>query len=228
MCGRYTLSTPGALLQERFDLDQEPELMARYNIAPTQEAPVVLCLARAGRRHLETMRWGLIPACAEDPTQGARAINARCETLASRPTFRESFAARRCLVPADGFYEWQGRGGAKQPFHARRRDAAPFAFAGLWAEWKERSTDVPLRTYTIITCPPNRLLGTLHDRMPVVLPPSAFDSWLDEEADVDQLRSWLVPTSDEAWEVVPVSSRVNSVHNDDPSCVGPPEQSLLF
>ncbi|MBZ0115045.1 MAG: SOS response-associated peptidase [Thermoanaerobaculia bacterium] len=228
MCGRYTLSTPGALLQERFDLDHEPESMARYNIAPTQEAPVIVATAQPGLRHLETMRWGLVPAFAKDPTQGARAINARSETVASRPSFRDSFATRRCLVPADGFYEWQGRGGAKQPFHARRRDLAPFAFAGLWAEWRERSTDTPLRTYTIITCPPNELLSTLHDRMPVVLPSADFSPWLDEETDAEELRSLLVPAPEDAWEVVPVSSRVNSVRNDDPSCLGPPEQSLLF
>lgn len=227
MCGRYTLSTPGALLQERFDLDHEPEVMARYNIAPTQEAPVLLGSDQRGLR-LETMRWGLVPAFAKDPTQGARTINARSETVASRASFRDSFTNRRCLVPADGFYEWQGRGGAKQPFHARRSDGAPFAFAGLWAEWRERAGDTPLRTYTIITCPPNELLGTLHDRMPVVLPSTAFATWLDVDADPEQLSSLLVPAPDQNWEVVPVSARVNSVRNDDPSCLGPPEQSLLF
>ena len=229
MCGRYTLSTPSDFIQEGFDLDDEPDLVARYNIAPTQDAPVVVASATApGKRSLVSMRWGLIPHFAKQPTGGARAINARCETVAERPTFRQSFQQKRCLVPADGFFEWQGRGGSKQPFLVHLEERRLFAFAGLWSTWRKLPTDTPITTFSIVTCPPNKALASLHDRMPVVLKANDYDQWLDPMSDPATLLSLLIPDQSENWFIDPVSSRVNSVRNDDPSCLGPPEQSLLF
>ncbi len=216
-------------MQEAFELEAAPDLVARYNVAPTQEAPVVLQSSEAARpRHLAMLRWGLVPEFAREPSGGARAINARSESVASRPTFRESFRQRRCLVPANGFYEWQARGRGKQPYLAARRDGLPFAFAGLWSEWRERPSDTPLRTFAILTCPPNRILEEIHDRMPVVLDPERYEAWLDPDATVDQLKELLRPAPEEPWEVRPVSQRVNSVRNDDVGCLDPPAQSLLF
>lgn len=215
MCGRYTLSTPGELVAELFDLEQAPELAPRYNIAPTQEAPVVR-LDPAGRRHLAQLRWGMVPHWAQDPGIGSRMINARAETVASKPAFRESFRRHRCLVPADGFYEWRPEQGGKQPYHLRHPDGAVFSFAGLWSRW-ERQGASPLETFTILTCEPSAAAAPYHDRMPVILPPPSYESWLAPASTPEGLAALLGPYSG-PLEAVPVSTWVNAPAHEGPRC----------
>ncbi|MCB1056336.1 MAG: SOS response-associated peptidase, partial [Acidobacteria bacterium] len=167
------------------------------------------------------MRWGLIPHWAKDPSIGNRLINARAETAAEKPAFRSSFSKRRCLVPADGFYEWQKTGGRKQPFYLQLKEHRPFAFAGLWARWKA-SEDETVQSFTLLTTTPNEVAAKVHDRMPVILPPESYDRWLDPELhDREALEALLLPYPAEAMEAYPVSTLVNSPQNDDPRCIEP-------
>ena len=220
MCGRYTLTAPAEVLTEIFDLAETVELHPRYNIAPTQETAVV-GLNHDGKRSLGLMRWGLIPHWAKDPSIGNRLINARAETAAEKPAFRSSFSKRRCLVPADGFYEWQKTGGRKQPFYLQLKEHRPFAFAGLWARWKA-SEDETVQSFTLLTTTPNEVAAKVHDRMPVILPPESYDRWLDPELhDREALEALLLPYPAEAMEAYPVSTLVNSPQNDDPRCIEP-------
>jgi putative SOS response-associated peptidase YedK len=218
MCGRYMLTSPVEALRQLFMFEQRPNLMPRYNIAPTQDVPIVR-LTRDGRvRELITVRWGLVPFWADDLSIGNRLINARCETVHTLRAFREAYSRRRCLVPADGFFEWQKQGKVRQPFLIRRKDQALFAFAGLWERWKNRSDGAVVRSCTIITCPANELVAPLHDRMPVILAPEAHAQWLDVKADARSLLR-LCPST---WlEAFPVDRRVNSPQNDDPECIQP-------
>lgn len=226
MCGRFTLTSTPARLRERFRLEEAPEeLTPRFNIAPSQE---VLVIANRDRRLLRPARWGLVPAWARDPAIGHRLINARAETLAARPAFRDALARRRCLVPADGFYEWQRQGRAKrQPFHVRARDGAPLALAGLWEVW--RPADGPaLASCAIVTVAANATVAPIHDRMPAILPPAAWDAWLDpRQRDAADLAPLLVPCGDEVLEAVPVSTWVNSPAHDGPQCLAPPPAPIL-
>jgi putative SOS response-associated peptidase YedK len=222
MCGRYTLTNEITLLAERFGFAPPPVALApRYNIAPTQDAPVVI--TGAGARQLDLMRWGLVPRWAKDTTIGSRMINARAETVAEKPSFREPFKRQRCLVVADGFYEWRknpgGRG--KTPMRFVMRERGPFAMAGLWDEWKPPDT-APLRTFTIITTGANNLLRPVHDRMPVILRPEDEAAWVDTAfRDVKKLRDLLKPYKNEAMEGYEVSVKVNSGGNEGPECVEP-------
>ena len=215
MCGRYTISTPADVLAELFDLDVVPELVARYNVAPTQKAPVVT--EQDGGRKLDLMRWGLVPHWAKDRSIGSRLINARSETVAEKPAFRGSFRNQRCLVPADGFYEWKKEGAIKQPYLIRLKSGAPFAIAGLWSRWQDPEGE-ELLTYTLLTTAPNSLLASIHNRMPVIVPPEAFASWLGH-SDRGELESLLLSHPAEAMEAGPVSRLVNSPAHDDPRCV---------
>jgi putative SOS response-associated peptidase YedK len=221
MCGRFTLTSAPGRLGQRFALDEGPEELApRYNIAPSQD---VLVVANRAPRALRPLRWGLVPSWAKDSAIGHRMINARAETLAERPAFRSALARRRCLIPADGFYEWQRQGRAKkQPFHIRSRDGAPLAFAGLWELW--RGPDgVALGSCVIITTAANALLAPIHDRMPAILPPEAWSAWLDPaEHAAGALTPLLVPCPDDWLEAVPVSTHVNSPAHDDPQCLAAP------
>lgn len=225
MCGRFTLATPGSELQRRFGLPEPPELRPRYNIAPTQSIAIVR--RHDSGRELALVRWGLVPSWADDPGIGSRMINARAETVAEKPAFRAAFRKRRCLVPADGFYEWQARDGRKQPFLIRRRDHAPFAFAGLWEHWEgpkgrpDQRAEPSLQTATLITTRANAVLEPLHERMPVILDPADYDLWLDPAAPWQMAETLLRPCRDDALESEPVSTRVNSVRHDDPACVAP-------
>lgn len=223
MCGRYQLEADPRELAEALGLEDLPELPARYNIAPTQEVPVVRMRRSAPDgpevRRLVTMRWGLVPHFAKDAREGVRAINARAETVDSRPAFRDAFARRRCLVPATGFYEWRRMGRVKQPYLIRRPDRKPFAFAGLWARWK--GGEQPLDTFTIVTTAANARVADVHDRMPVVLAPEDYARWLAPESDPGRLKALLGPAPDDALELVPVSTRVNDVAADDPECARP-------
>jgi putative SOS response-associated peptidase YedK len=221
MCGRYTLTSPGEVIAELFELVDVPEVLPHYNLAPTQEAAVVRVAAPGAPRRLDYLRWGLIPYWATDPAIGNRMINARAESVADKPAYRDSFRRRRCLVPADGFYEWKRQGKARQPYLIRRRDRRPFAFAGLWSSWRGRDAD-RRETFTIVTTTPNELLAQLHDRMPVILDYRDFAAWLDPgRSDAAHLQSLLVPPAAGDLEAVPVSTRVNNAAYDAADCVEP-------
>jgi putative SOS response-associated peptidase YedK len=172
MCGRYTLRTPVETLAKEFGIiGPLPEVQARYNVAPTQE--VVAVLSEDALRHLEMLRWGLIPSWADDPAIGSRMINARSETAAEKPFFRRAFKKSRCLILADGFYEWQKTANGKQPYYIRMEDGSPFAFAGLWESWGKHGEEI--RSCAILTTDANDLVGEIHHRMPVILPPDNYD-----------------------------------------------------
>lgn len=226
MCGRFVSSTPVSALAEQFLAAEvrAGEQPARFNVAPT-DAVYAIATTRGARR-LGTLSWGLVPHWAEAPS-GARLVNLRSETVPDRPGFARMLRHRRCIVPADGFYEWKamGDGRPKQPFLVRARGGAPLAFAGLWDVWREPAEDgggEALRTCTVLTTEPNDLVAGLHDRMPVILPPEAWDVWLDPSVtDVDVLRPLLRPCPPELLEAWPVGTAVNSVRNDGPQLVEP-------
>lgn len=226
MCGRYTLTSKGDEVALLFDLTDIPALPARFNLAPTQEAAVVRVPSPGAPRHLDLLRWGLVPYWAEDPSIGNRMINARSESVADKPAYRSSFRKQRCLVPTDGFYEWKKEGKLKQPYHIRRKDRLPFAFAGLWSRWRPKGGGVgdiqPLETFTILTTDANELIRPLHDRMPVIIGPESFDLWLDPRVDDRaRLQELLVPYDPSVMETVPVSRLVNSPANDVADCIAP-------
>lgn len=217
MCGRYTLATPGDELAEVFGLEESVELSPRFNIAPSQEAPVVRSTA-PGRRRLARCRWGLVPHWADDPAAGPRSINARSETVAGKPAFRDSFRHRRCLVVGDGFYEWKGVDGHKQPYYFSLPSGDVFAMAGVWDRWSRR--EAPVESFAILTTAANREVAAVHDRMPLILPAESWSVWLDcEGAVVDDVRSLLTPPADGLLASRPVSTYVNSPANDDARCV---------
>ncbi|QDU39428.1 Putative SOS response-associated peptidase YedK [Maioricimonas rarisocia] len=229
MCGRFTLHAPPQLIREAFSLFRDPELAPRYNIAPSQPIAVVRFDENRTPREWDLLRWGLIPSWAKDSKIGYKMINARGETVASKPSFRAAFKRRRCLIPADGFYEWEKRDeGPKQPWYMTQPDGEPFAFAGLWESWSDPDGGV-IESCTIITTEANDEMARLHDRMPVILPPDDYDVWLDpsiEEAKT--LQPLLVPYEGEL-KFTPVSTEVNSPRHDSPDCIRPlPEQGQLF
>lgn len=218
MCGRYMLTSPVEALRQLFLFEQRPNLPPRFNIAPTQDVPIVRWNRERTERELALVRWGLVPFWAKDLKIGARMINARAETVATLPAFREAYRQRRCLIPADGFFEWQKVGKARQPFLIKRRDGAPFALAGLWERWRAPGDDKSLHSCTIITTSANELVAPLHDRMPVILAPDDHDRWLDLESDG---RPVLKPCPAAWLETYPVSPRVNRPQNDDAACIQP-------
>lgn len=221
MCGRYTLSSKGDEVALLFDLREIPQLPLRYNIAPTQETAVVRVEKPGEPRRLDLLRWGLIPYWAKEASIGNRMINARAESVAEKPAFRWSFRKQRCLIPADAFYEWKKEGKAKQPYLIRRKDAKPFAFAGLWARWQDPERG-PLDTFTILTTDANELIRPLHDRMPVILDRKDFDLWLDPACDDrERLEPLLKPFDPQQMETFPVSRTVNSPANDVADCIAP-------
>jgi putative SOS response-associated peptidase YedK len=219
MCGRFTLAVPAEQVAAQFQLPDAPQLAPRYNIAPTQQVAVVR--ADEGGRTLSLMRWGLVPSWAKELAIGAKMINARAETAAEKPAFRSAMKQRRCLIPADGFYEWQALPGGKQPFYIHMADGSPFAFAGLWEQW--RTPEGPwLETCTILTTAANELMRPLHDRMPVIIPPEQYARWLDPELrDAGPLQELLAPYAADAMAAMPVSKAVNKVGNDDPGLIAP-------
>lgn len=219
MCGRYTLTTKPKDLAVAFGLAAPPvDLQPRYNIAPSQSIAVI---TGHQPRQLDWFRWGLVPSWAKDPAIGHRMINARAETAAEKPSFRSALRRRRCLIPADGFYEWRREGKHKVPTYIRLTTHQPFAFAGLWETWKA-TNDETLRTCTILTTTPNEFVAPIHDRMPVILAPQDYDVWLDEEVhDSELLRHLLVPYPAEGMEAFSVSTLVNAPANDGPECLEP-------
>ena len=219
MCGRYVITSPPAAIRALFGYAEQPNFPARYNVAPTQPIPIMR-LADA-QRHFALMRWGLIPAWVKDPKGFSLLINARAESVLDKPAFRNAMRRRRCLIPADGFYEWRETGGRKQAFFVRRKDGAPFAFAGLYETWTGPNGE-ELDTAAIVTTNANRTLSVIHDRMPVILPVEAFDLWLDcAKVDGPTATALMVPARDDAMEAYQVSPAVNRVANDTAALIAP-------
>ena len=232
MCGRFTSTTPASALADFFEAETDlADIEPEYNVAPTTDVYVVF-EDSDGQRRLDLMFWGLVPSWAESPAIGARLINARSETAASKPSFRSAFRRTRCIIPVDGFYEWvvvpERR--KKQPVYICAQDSRPLAFAGLWETWHGRERGGgdegggTLRSCSILTGPPNQLLAPLHDRMPMILPRDDWSSWLDpKNTDLDSLQTMLVPAPEALLRWWPVSTRVNSARNHDSSLLEPVE-----
>lgn len=223
MCGRFTLSQTGEALAEAFELTDVPTVSPRYNIAPTQPVGIIRSSTSGDslEREFTYLTWGLVPSWSKDPKIGARMINARAETLAEKPSFRSAFKRRRCLVVADGFYEWKRIEKGKQPYYFHLKNHQPFGFAGLWEHWENGNGDV-IESCTIITTEANTVLAPVHDRMPVILDPKGYDTWLDPKLEADQrLHDLLRPYDETAMVSYPVSSAVNSPRHDEVDCVQP-------
>ncbi len=217
MCGRFTLTASGEEVAEAFGLDETPELVARYNIAPSQPVAVVRAEAAGDRRRLAMLKWGLLPRATAEPSRPL--INARAESAWSKPSFREAFAQRRCLIPASGFFEWTGIGKKRQPFYFRMASGRPFAFAGLW---EPPFDPVDPATVTILTTEPNDVVRPLHDRMPVIVAPDAYGRWLSPPTvPVAGLRPLLAPFAASALVAFPVGTAVNNARHDEPDCIAP-------
>jgi len=229
VCGRFSLTTPSDILQRSLAFEAiEPEAAAllaeggRYNICPTQD--IVVVAESEGRRKAGLCRWGLVPSWAKDPAIGARMINARGETLADKPSFRRALVKRRCVVPADGFFEWRAEsGGGKTPMYIRRADGLPMVFAGLWERRTDRATGEVLRTATIVTGPPNGFMASIHRRMPAILDDEGVAAWLDPDLPVPGATADVLSRRcpDDALEAWPVSTYVNKPGHEGPRCVEP-------
>ena len=222
MCGRMAQQRPSSELAEIFDAEDRIDApVARFNLAPTDPASVVV--QREEARAIVPYRWGLIPHWSESARTGNRMFNARAETIDRQPAFRYAFSKRRCLVPADAYYEWQRAGSVRQPYAIVRPDGGPIALAGLWAGWKDEDTGEVIRSFTIVTTSANEMMAPIHDRMPVEIPEEAWERWLDpsrtEGAGLAELKGLLIPTADGRLEMYPVSRRVNDVRNDGPDLV---------
>lgn len=220
MCGRFVLIAPGEMLAEQFNAAETPVQAPRYNIAPTQPVAAVRLSPQSSEREFTFFRWGLIPSWAKDMKMGARMINARSETVAEKPAFRAAFKRRRCLIPADGFYEWQKLNGGKQPMYIHALDGRPFAFAGLWEIWHAADGGM-LETCTILTTTPNELMAPIHNRMPVIIEPEDYDMWLDPGPRPEDARHLFRPYPADKMVAYPVSTTVNSPRNETPSCIAP-------
>ena len=222
MCGRFTLTTAPERLASEFSLEAPPALSPRYNAAPGQEIATVWQPPGGGARELRLRRWGLVPRWAKDPSIASRLINARAETAAEKPSFRDALRRRRCLVPADGFFEWAPAArGPKQPYWIARADGAPFAIAGLFERWTAPEGGV-LESCTLLTVEANASLRAIHARMPAILPREAWATWLSPDAtDAAVLAPLLVPSAGDALVPRAVGLRVNRTDHDDPSCIAP-------
>jgi len=222
MCGRFTLNSTGAALASDFDLAEVVEFEPRFNIAPTQPIAVVR-MNPDRQRECEWLRWGLIPHWSKDPSGGFAPINARSETAAEKPTFRNALARRRCLIPTSGFYEWQAQpgGGPKQPFLFRMGEASLFALAGLHERWRGKGGEI-IESATILTTEANATLAPVHARMPVILSKEDHARWLDpEQRDAGQVADLMVPCPDDWLEAIAVGTQVNNPRFDDPACIAP-------
>jgi putative SOS response-associated peptidase YedK len=225
MCGRFTLTAPDELVAEAFGLGEAPKLQARYNLAPSQ--PIATVVLEAGQRRLIFLRWGLL-APGDSERDDLLLINARSETVATKPIFREAFRERRCLIPADGFYEWRRAGKRREPFHIRLRAMRPFAFAGIWSEEPAAAGGEPVRACAILTTEANDLVRDIHDRMPVILAPAANETWLSAPEGAASLRGLLRPYPAEEMEAARVSSFVNAASAEGARCLEPEPQRSLF
>jgi putative SOS response-associated peptidase YedK len=233
MCGRFKLSHRKQIIEEYFDAaDWQDDWNPRYNIAPTQPVPVIRQHPKEPIRQISTMRWGLIPHWSNDASSAASTINARSETAATKPAFRDPLKFRRCLIPSDGFYEWKRNGTSKQPYCFEVNDGELFAFAGLWDGWKNPEGQW-VKTCSILTTSPNAVTSAVHDRMPVILPKDHYYAWLDPGmTDVQVVSEFLKPFDPSLMRCYPVSTRINRVENDDVECSRPVEiptvQNQLF
>jgi putative SOS response-associated peptidase YedK len=232
MCGRYRLSRRKQIIEERFQTAPwDDDWSPRYNIAPTQPVPVIRQYPKDPIRQISMMRWGLVPHWAQDASIASGTINAKSETAASKPAFRDPLKFRRCLIPADGFYEWKRNRNSKQPYCFEVNNGELFAFAGLWDGWKDGSGNW-IKTCSILTTTPNAVTSTVHDRMPVIVDPDAYDLWLGRVVDVHAISEVLKPYDALRMRCYPVSTRVNHVANDDAECSRPAEitqaQNSLF
>lgn len=243
MCGRFTLTDPVAAVEDLFGInppaDADTQTLGgiwspRFNIAPTQDVLIAKVDVELGDLGIGPAKWGLIPHWAKNQREGVRMINARSETVATKPAFRDSFRTRRCLLPADGFYEWLKKGPKdKQPHYIRMKNEAPYSYAGLWAKWRSPDGE-PIQSCTVLTTQPNELVAGIHDRMPVILSAEDYSAWLDPAfTDGEALAKLLRPFPEEFMEAFRVTRRVSKVQNDDPECIvpAPPEEeqgSLSF
>lgn len=219
MCGRYALYGPSSRLREHFEVDFDPIGFApHYNIAPMQRVPVIRW--QAGEHLLAVLRWGLVPSWAKDEAIGNRLINARAETAAEKPTFRAAFKARRCLVPCDGFFEWAASADGKQPYFIRLKGGVPMALGGLWEHWRA-PTGETLKTFTILTTAANERVASIHERMPVILPPETWGLWLNPARTPDQVGPLMRAYPADAIALDAVSKRVGNTRNDDPDLLSP-------
>jgi putative SOS response-associated peptidase YedK len=221
MCGRYSQRQSAAIIAQAFQVDNVPELKPRYNIAPTQLVPSILKTSDSQNRQFKMLQWGLIPSWSKDAKIGTKLINARAETVADKPAFRSAFRKRRCLVVADGFYEWhqQENNKQKQPFYIRMKDEQPFAFAGLWEHWQDAHGE-EIETCTLLTTEANELMQSIHNRMPVILEPKDYDLWLAPELkNTELLQPLLCPYPTEEMTAFPVSTLVNKPSNDTAECI---------
>ncbi len=221
MCGRFTQQRPTSEIARIFDAeDLADDPGGRFNVAPTDEVAIVV--EKEGRRAVVRYRWGLVPAWSDDQKLASRTFNARAETLATSGMFRDAFRKRRCIVPVDGFYEWLRDGATRTPMRIHDPADAPLALAGLWAARRDGETGIAIRTFTIVTTRPNAFMEGIHSRMPVILPPDAWGTWLDSQpSDPGELRALLEPRDDLALDAHAVSTLVNSVRNNGPELIVP-------
>jgi len=218
MCGRYASTLPPEAMRALFRYLEQPNFPPRYNIAPTQ--PIAIVRMAEGKRQFALVRWGLIPAWVKDPRAFSLLINARGESVNEKPAFRNAMKYRRCLVPADGFYEWKREGEKKRPYFVRRKGGAPIAFAGLWENWMGPNGE-EVETAAIVTTTASRSIAHIHERMPVIVPPEAFDFWLDPKVDAQTAAAVIAPAPDATIEAYEVSSAVNRTANDAPMLIEP-------
>jgi putative SOS response-associated peptidase YedK len=227
MCGRFTLHASPEQIATQFDVAEPERLADRYNIAPTQPVGIVRLDRSGAEREWALVHWGLIPSWSKDPNIGGKMINARGETVAEKPSFRAALRRRRCLVPADGFYEWKRTGSRKQPYYIRMKSTEPFAFAGLWELWTGPDGS-ELQSCTVLTTGPNELMEAIHDRMPVILAPENYEDWLGNGKDADareveRLQHLIRPFDADLMEAFPVSTKVNSPLYEGASLIEPME-----
>lgn len=227
MCGRFALSKSDRIDWAQFGVRRGPMLPPHWNLGPGR--PIAVVRMESDEPAVALLRWGLVPSWSQDPSIGARLANARAESASEKPAFRSAFRSRRCLIPADGFYEWQAMtaGARKQPWYVQRRDEATFALAGLWERWVPRGAGTTadpgaaLETCTILTTEPNALMAPIHSRMPVIIPPSAYATWLAPQTSAEAARALLAPWDAAEWTAWRVSTHVNAVANDDVRCITP-------
>jgi len=219
MCGRFVQNIPFETLQQNFNIrTTDSDVIHNYNVAPTQE--ILTIVNHDEENKLDKFHWGLVPFWAKDVSIGSRMINARAETVSQKPSFRNAFKKRRCLIPADGFYEWTGEKGNKQPYYVSIPSGKPFAFAGLWESWTDKNEESVYKSCTIITTAASDSIREIHDRMPAILDPEVYEKWLDVEIqDPKELESVLKDGLIHDMKYYPVSTFVNSVKNNDPNCI---------